>query len=1111
MTPCPPWIRSLGLCLPLLFLICPLFAQDSNPEATTPSEAHEDDDFKLEERITRHWSWRPIKNLAPPAVSRKDWPREYLDRYILARQEAAGLTPGPDAAPAIWLRRVHFALVGLPPSPEEVAAFVRDPSEASRAAVVDRLLASEDFGEHWARAWLDLVRYAETYGHEFDYRIPHAHEYRDYVIRALNADLPYDDFMREHIAGDLLAAPRRHPEEGFNESIIGTGFWHFGQATHGPVDVRQDEADRVANQIDVMSKTFLGLTVACARCHDHKFDAIPTTDYYALAGYLQSSRRVEEHLDPQGKIADAARRVEAELEPVRRFWERAELPPKMAEELGAAASLKKRQGAPLVHEAEALEVEVEGGAWVRQELGSNYSEGHHQWWHGAEIGQSLKIRLPQTSRGGRHVVSAYMTRAPDYGIVQWYWGEQKLGPPQNLYAAKVERTERITLGTVLMETKAPPQLRVRIVGHDPRAVPAHMFGLDTLHLERAPDAKTIVNFRRSVAESGLDFDRIQRWANFLSEESLEDRWRRIDSGEVEPIFSADSLAMVPDSQRTGAGFRAGSWDRLSIDIETGAPEPRPAFSSRVLGRRFEGELRSESFVIPEGGLSYRVAGEKARIRVIIDGFVMDRFNALLFKGVSFPIETEGRWTWIHQTGDIERYVGHRAHIEFEDAGEGWIAVDSVLPGAPPKLKPNQRRWYCLKRLKRLVNEVEAQRLPNLFASEVRLAAPRLAQVAHEVWRTKHRAPLAAALLRHGLIELDDEARAALARARAIAAEVPRPRRVLAMRDGTAENERVFIRGNHRSPGPLVPRRPPLAMCRTASDRVPPRTGSGRLELAEVLLDRRNPFPARVIVNRVWQHLFGRGLIASPDDFGELGEAPSHPELLDHLASSLRDRDRWSLKALIRRLVLSRSFGLSSRISSEEAERRDPNNLLLHRARLRRLTGEALRDAMLKVSGRLDSQRYGPSVPTHLTPFMQGRGRPRSGPVDGEGRRSIYLATNRNFLSPFFLAFDAPQPSTTTGRRSVSNVPAQSLALMNSELSHALAQHWAERIASEFKGPTAQVTRMYREAFARAPEAAELVLALDFLDREEAGGEAPTAALKDLAQSLFNVKTFAWIR
>ena len=172
--------------------------------------------------------------------------------------------------------------------------------------VVDQLLTSPHFGERWGRHWLDLVRYAESRGHEFDNDTPNAFQYRDYIIRALNADVSYDQLVREHLAGDLLPTPRLHPTQGFNESVLGTGFWFLGEWVHSPVDILKDESDRFDNMVDVMSKTFLGVTVSCARCHDHKFDAISTADYYSLTGYLHSSdyRQVRfESIQQNNKVA----------------------------------------------------------------------------------------------------------------------------------------------------------------------------------------------------------------------------------------------------------------------------------------------------------------------------------------------------------------------------------------------------------------------------------------------------------------------------------------------------------------------------------------------------------------------------------------------------------------------------------------------------------------------------------------------------------------------------------------------------------------------------------------------------------------------------------------
>ena len=197
----------------------------------------------LAEQKAAHWAWSSLARPKPPVVKNTGWPLEPIDRFILGRLESKGITPAEPADKRALLRRVSFALTGLPPKREEIDAFLSDKSPKAYEAVVDRLLRSPHFGERWARHWLDLVRYAESRGHEFDYSTPNAFQYRDYVIRALNADVPYNQFVVEHIAGDLLRGPRRHPTEGYNESIIATGFWFMGEWVHSPVDIRLDEAD----------------------------------------------------------------------------------------------------------------------------------------------------------------------------------------------------------------------------------------------------------------------------------------------------------------------------------------------------------------------------------------------------------------------------------------------------------------------------------------------------------------------------------------------------------------------------------------------------------------------------------------------------------------------------------------------------------------------------------------------------------------------------------------------------------------------------------------------------------------------------------------------------
>ena len=232
------------------------------------------------------WSFQPITSPVVPAGKAAS----AIDRFLDTKLAAAGITPAAAADKATLLRRATYVLTGLPPSPAEIAAFEADASPDAFAKVVDRLLASPRYGEHFARHWMDLVRYADTHGSEGDPAIPQAWRYRDYLIRAFNTDVPYDQFVREQLAGDLLKSPRINKEDKLNESALGTG--HFRMIEHGyqPVDTIDEQVRNVDNQIDVVSKTFLGLTVSCARCHDHKFDAISQADFTAFYGIFASAR-----------------------------------------------------------------------------------------------------------------------------------------------------------------------------------------------------------------------------------------------------------------------------------------------------------------------------------------------------------------------------------------------------------------------------------------------------------------------------------------------------------------------------------------------------------------------------------------------------------------------------------------------------------------------------------------------------------------------------------------------------------------------------------------------------------------------------------------------------
>ncbi len=988
------------------------------PGADTEDDAAATAEFDLAARA-KHWSYQPIVAQAIPDVRQPDWVRTPVDAFLLKSIESANLAPAAPADRRTLLRRLALDVTGLPPTEAEIEEFVADKHPDAYERLVERLLAAPAYGERWGRHWLDLVRFAETAGHEFDYEIEHAWRYRDYIVRAFNDDLPYDQLLIEHLAGDLLEAPRRDPVTGRNESILATGFYWFSQGKHSPVDIRAEECDTVDNQLDVIGRAFLGTSIACARCHDHKFDPIRAADYYALAGFLQSSRRDAAQIDPPERtsvLVDEIRDARARSE----------------------------------------------------------------------------FLLSDIAASGFYAIENEFAERLANASAEWLKDQQAAGWPK-----------------YLSETVIPnPQ-------H-----PLYLWG----HLGHIADENTFRERKRGLH---------QEWNQRAAEAVFHDSTRLFED------FTGDEFGELPGWFTSGPAWirsitRGGEY---AISDSPDAPirhlwEPGTV-NSGLNGAQWQGTLRSPTFTIEQNNIWYRVrkiGGESnngrkhksGQIHLVVDGFQL--IQNPLYGMLSLNVPTNGEYVWLRQ--DVSKFPGHAAYIEFEDHDDGILIVDRIVfsnANVPPEIPDSLQRALLDDPEIDSPAKLAAAYQQNLKDTLATWSRGTLALDDHLAARTA----LANFLLTSNLLPVqpkfaDEDERAAVAsaleRLRGLQAQILPPTYALAITDGTPENERILIRGQHTKPGESVPRRF-LEVFEARSDSLS-ETSSGRLELAERFV-RGNPLAARVIVNRLWHHHFGTGLVATVDDFGHMGQPPSHPELLDWLANELIARG-WSLKAIHRLMLLSNAYRMSSEIADLEAETADPQNRLLHRMNLKRLEGEVLRDAMLALSGRLDRRLYGESVMPHLTSFMEGRGRPgQSGPLDGDGRRSIYINVRRNFLTPMFLAFDFPTPFTTMGRRSVSNVPAQGLTLMNNEFVLQQSRLWAERLlveTADWNGDPAEqrafrVGKLYEQAFARQPTANEQAVAAEFLDQQahEYGRPDHPQAWTDLCHVLLNVKEFVYVR
>ena len=312
----------------------------------------------------KHWAFQPLAKSEPPPVKDNAWCRTPIDRYILAKLEEKGLSPSPEADRRVLIRRAYFDITGLPPTPEQVDAFVADMSENAWEKVVDELLQSPRYGERWARHWLDLARFAESHGFEHDYDRPYAYHYRDFVIEALNRDLPYDTFVKWQLAGDEFAP-------GDPLALKATGFLaagtHSTQITKNQVE--KERYDELDDMVGTTGTAFLGLTIGCARCHDHKYDPIPTRDYYRMVATFTTTVRSEMdlNLDPEG-FAKAQAKYDAEhrpyVEAIARF-EAERLPSRLATWESERAS-KKTEAVKWVA-LDASKVESKGGATLSKQ------------------------------------------------------------------------------------------------------------------------------------------------------------------------------------------------------------------------------------------------------------------------------------------------------------------------------------------------------------------------------------------------------------------------------------------------------------------------------------------------------------------------------------------------------------------------------------------------------------------------------------------------------------------------------------------------------------------------------------------------------------------------
>jgi hypothetical protein len=875
--------------------------------------------------------------------------------------------------------------------PDDVDAFVRacgsvTPGQplpnAAVAKLIDSLLASPHFGERWARHWMDVVRFTETHGNEWNYEVHHAWRYRDYLIRAFKDDVPFDQFVREHIAGDLLPEPRRNRKERFNESVIGTAFYRFGEVNHDDcISLPQIGYDLVDNQIDTLTKAFQATTVACARCHDHKLDAVSMRDYHGVLGILRSSRQVSHTIDDSEVNADIRRKLTAMKHAIRR-------------EL-AVSWLRRTDGLEGVLLARPVGKEPPmDDALAPWDALSHESEKSPSF---ADAWKKVAERFVAESNARTKSNREQFTIFADYRQHKWPdWqvgGQGFGGTPSRSGDFSVTALERGLLPAGAYTHTLSPRLNGTL---------------------RSPILSTN-----------------KKWIGFhvLGEQT-------------------SAVRLVSNNcQLNYKNYRALI-----------SPEPRWI-----------------SFPIPDDAANLRVYAE------LMTKFDNPKFPDQL--GKLGGDKRDDRVPWEKAAADPTSYFGVTQVVLHDKPGEPKAEFSTAILDTAP----TTRTEFATRQVRRLDAALRAWRDDKASDDDVR-------------WIN--------AFLKRGLLDASLKTNPKLAALvegfRQAESELTLPRIVPGMADGgPGIDQPVFVRGDCTRPGEPTPRRYVEVLAPTPIKS----SGSGRRELADILASRDNPLTARVFVNRVWHHLFGAGLVRTVDDFGHVGDRPSHPELLDHLAAEFMD-DGWSVKRLIRRIVLSRPFRLAHEPNAA-AVRVDPENRLLHHYPARRMEAEAIRDSILAASGRLDRTLYGMSIPSYRENANDYR-RLFPGPLDGHGRRSIYIKVTLMEAPKFLDAFDFPGGKVTQGRRDVTSVPAQALALLNDPFVRQQADLWAKRLVARGDGGIEdRVNAMFRTALGREPSSSERDRFAGFA-RELMQGNDETRVWSDVAHTFFNLQEFITI-
>jgi hypothetical protein len=984
----------------------------------------------VDDERSSHWSFQPVSKAAPPELN-SDFVTNGIDAFILQTLNDHDLKPSPRADRRTLIRRLFLVMLGLPPTLEQVDNFVNDQRPDAWQRLVDDVLDSPHYGERWARHWLDLIRFGETHGFETNRERPNAWPYRDWVIAALNNDKPYDAFIREQIAGDALGEP------------IATSF-----LVAGPHDIvkspdinltlmqRQDE---LSDMINTTSTAFLGLTLGCARCHNHKFDPITQSDFYSVQAIFAGVNHADRALPvtDDRKLQLAA--VDLKLEDLRS---------KLADFIPSAGSgftllddeTLAASGTP------GLELLVEphghGTNPAGRERGfasdpgshahmTNISGGRYTWW--------------QNSPGVN--VAAYRPLARGTFRVWLSWGAGYDSHTQDAVYI-LDRDGDLNTTTDQQELAVVDQQRFAV--NDGSAVDSSV-----------PPAKNAL------------------WSGLLNVgiHTLEpSNVIVLRGGKTGSAITADVLVLegVPtDVTERGSPLRPGFRPAVTVthNVDQFSPTEARFIRFTILATNSSQPCIDELEVF-SGAKNVALAshGSQATSSSSLPGYPIHKLEHV----------NDGRF------GNTRSWISN-------ESGAGWVQIEF------PNIERIDRVEWARDRDGRF-----ADRVATRYRIETSVEPGQWQLVAS----SDDRLPFGNAESTAPLYRFDTSTPERAEQGQRWLAELEAAQRE---RDRLSTTPTVYA-GTFSQPGPThrLYRGEPLQkreeVAPGAITFIKPLTLQNdtpeqqrRLAFANWVATPENPLTSRVIVNRLWQFQFGSGLVTTPSDFGANGTKPSHPELLDWLATELVTHG-WSLKHIQRLILLSNTWQQDSR-PNVESMKVDAGARLIWRFPPRRLEAESMRDSILSVSGKLNLKSGGPGFSGFEVEMENVRHfHPKNTFTDDDFRRMIYMTKVRQEQDSVFGAFDCPDASQVMPTRSRSTTPLQAFNLLNSAFVLEQSGFLAARLATA-GDETAAVKLAFNLCFSRLPDADELALSLDFIRN---------TSMKDFTRAMLNSSEFLFI-